>query len=68
MKILHEKYCQKTGKNPKTTAEVEGFKDDLHMAASQNRELQPHVGKVQDILNPRKVLQLFRRIPDSVKG
>ena len=37
------------------------------MAAEMNKELQPHVNRAQDVLNPHKVLQLFRRIPDSVR-
>ena len=65
MKILHEKYRSGTSRN-KTAPEVEEFKEDLQMAAEMNKELQPYVGKAQEMLNPRKVLQLFRRIPDSV--
>lgn len=66
MKIVHEKCRPVTGKG-RTAPEVEAFKESLQMAAEMNKELQPHLSRAQEILNPRKVLQLFRRIPDSVR-
>ena len=42
------------------------FQDLLIEAAQENKDMLPHLGKAQEILNPLRVLYLFKSIPDEV--
>ena len=65
LKILHEKYP--FGKSQKKrTFESREFHDMILEAVKDNKEMIPHVGKAQEILNPLRVLYLFKSIPDEV--
>lgn len=67
LKILHEKYPSARGKQ-KSTMESREFQSLLTEAAQGNKEMLPHLGKAQEILNPLRVLYLFKCIPDEVRG
>ena len=43
------------------------FHDLLVEAAQENKDMLPHLGKAQEILNPLRVLYLFKSIPDEVR-
>ena len=67
LKILHEKYP--VGKSQKKqTLESREFHDAILEAVKDNKEVLPHVSKAQEILNPLRVLYLFKSIPDEVGG
>ena len=65
LKILHEKYPSAKNKR-KQTLESREFQDLLAEAAQENKDMIPHLGKAQEILNPLRVLYLFKSIPDEV--
>lgn len=61
LKVIHEKFRQK-----KTEDEQLEFRKTFVTAVSMGSgELAPHLGKAQEDLNPLRVLDLFRRIPDE---
>ena len=63
LKIVHEKYKQqKRNQNQVVTDFLNSFDD----AIEHNKELEPLLGKAQEMLNPLVVLNLFRRIPEAV--
>lgn len=66
LKILHEKYRPATGvAKQRVIQEVQEFRFSLTEAAEANAEIEPHIGKAQEILNPLRVLTLFRNILDE---
>ena len=65
LKILHEKYPSARNKQ-KQTLESREFHDLLLEATQENKDMLPHLGKAQEILNPLRVLYLFKTIPDEV--
>lgn len=67
LKIIHEKYRPVTARQ-KASQEVRDFQRMIQEVAEENKELLPFVNKAQETLNPLKVLQLFVRIPDEVRG
>ena len=65
LKILHEKYPTARNKK-KQTVESREFQDLITEVAQDNKDMLPHIGKAQEILNPLRVLYLFKSIPDEV--
>lgn len=59
LKIMHDKYA-------KDVSIKEDFQEEFQEPAKHNRELKTHLNKVQDDLNPIRILGLFERIPDEV--
>ena len=66
LKIIHVKYKEPTSSKQKIPQEVREFKETLLTAAEENKDLAPHIGKAQEILNPLRVLYLFRSIATEV--
>ncbi len=62
---MHEKYHLGTTKK-KAPLEVREFKEVLQGVSEENKDLQPYIGRAQEMLNPLVVLKLFKRIPDEV--
>ena len=65
LKILHEKYPTSRGKQ-RQSQESREFHELIVGAAQGNKDLLPHIGKAQEILNPLRVLYLFKSIADEV--
>lgn len=64
LKIIHDKFRAK-----KTADELEKFKESFASAVEAQKELGMYINKaVHEDLNPLKVLDLFRRISDEVRG
>ena len=62
LKIIHDKFRAK-----KTADEMEKWKKTFSSAVEAQKELAMYISKaVHEDLNPLKVLDLFRRIPDEV--
>lgn len=68
LKIVHVKYKDPTSTRQKAPLEVREFWETMTMVAEDNKDLAPHIGKAQEILNPLRVLHLFRSIPTEVGG
>ena len=66
LKILHEKYRLGSA-HQKPPPEVQEFLLCLQVVTESNREIAPHTSKAQEVLNPLRVLNLFRNIPTQVK-
>jgi DNA-directed RNA polymerase III subunit RPC1 len=64
LKVLHEKFKPPTSRR-QPSSETLAFKQSLEEVAEQNKELLPHIGKAQENLNPLRVLNLFKNIPDE---
>ena len=62
IKIVHEKY--KTTKKVIPPA-ISLFRASFKVALEHNKELEPLLSKAQEILNPLRVLTLFKDIPDE---
>ena len=67
LKILHEKFPQSKGRQ-KQSCESREFHETILEVAHGNKDMLPHIGKAQEILNPLRVLYLFKSIPDEVGG
>ena len=67
LKILHEKYAAGTVKSG-PPPETKEFRFLLQEVAETTKEIQPYMNKAQENLNPLRVLNLFRNIPDVVRG
>lgn len=65
LKILHEKYPSGRGRQ-RQTLESREFYELIQEAVQDSKEMLPHIGKAQEILNPLRVLYLFKSIPDEV--
>ena len=55
LKIVHEKYS-------KNTVLLESFKGEFVEAMKHNDQLKGNLNKLQDDLNPKRVLELFKMI------
>ena len=62
LKILHDKY--KAGK--KNEVIVKEYVESFSVANEFNKELEPLIGKSHEILNPLRVYNLFKNIPEEV--
>lgn len=60
LKIMHDKYA-------KDISIKEDFQAEFGEASKHNKELKAHLNKVQDDLNPIRILGLFERILDEVR-
>jgi DNA-directed RNA polymerase III subunit RPC1 len=60
LKIMHDKYA-------KDISIKEDFQVEFGEASKHNKELKAHLNKVQDDLNPIRILGLFERILDEVR-
>ena len=67
LKIIHVKYKETTTKQ-KPPLEVTEFRETLIGVSEDNKDLLPHINKAQEILNPLRVLYLFKSIPPEVRG
>ena len=67
LKIIHVKYKESTTKQ-KPPLEVREFRETLVGVAEDNKDLLPHISKAQEILNPLRVLYLFKSVPPEVRG
>jgi DNA-directed RNA polymerase III subunit RPC1 len=63
LKILHDKF--KSGK--KNESVIEEYVQSFSTAKECNKEIEPLINKSHEILNPLRVLNLFKDIPDEVK-
>lgn len=71
MRIGHEKF---RGRNAKIVADeaegiemrgtYQGWRESFAEAINETKELEAHIDKAVEDLNPLKVLALFRKIPD----
>lgn len=61
LKIMHDKY--KSGK--KNDAIIKEYVESFNTAKQFNKELDYLIGKSHEILNPLRVLSLFKNIPES---
>jgi DNA-directed RNA polymerase III subunit RPC1 len=62
LKLVHEKYKSKAKETEELREEFhKGFDEALHY----NNDLRPYISKAQEDLNPLRVLELFREIPES---
>ncbi|KAJ3336300.1 hypothetical protein HDU93_003104, partial [Gonapodya sp. JEL0774] len=62
LKITHERY-KSTRKALQPM--IESFRSTFSTATSLQPDLKPHLAKAQEDMNPKRVLDLFRRIPDQ---
>ena len=64
MKIVHDKFRSK-----KTLKEKEEFRRtfDSALRLGGGQDVNPHLNKAMDDLNPLRVLDLFRKISDEVR-
>lgn len=62
LKILHDKF--KVVK--KNEAIVKEFVESFYIAKEYNKEIEPLINKSHEILNPLRVLYLFKNIPEEV--
>ncbi|RKP18443.1 beta and beta-prime subunits of DNA dependent RNA-polymerase [Rozella allomycis CSF55] len=60
LRFIHDKY-----KNKKASEEKEIFHEQFETAGQDTPELKNHLNKAMEDLNPLKVLELFKRIPDQ---
>lgn len=42
------------------------FRESLLAVSEENKELKPHISKAQELLNPLRVLYLFKSVPTQV--
>ena len=66
LKIIHVKYKDPTSSRQKSPLEVREFRETMATVAEDNRELALHIGKAQEILNPLRVLYIFKSIASEV--
>jgi len=64
LKIVHEKFRFAPSKQ-RVSQELQEFRQTLQEFAEDNRDLQPHITKAQEVLNPLRVLSLFQSIPSE---
>ncbi|XP_064391551.1 DNA-directed RNA polymerase III subunit RPC1-like isoform X2 [Halichondria panicea] len=62
LKIIHVKYKDPTSARQKSPLEVREFRETMATVAEDNKELALHIGKAQEILNPLRVLYIFKSI------
>lgn len=63
LKILHDKYKMASKKNETI---IEDYLQSFALAKDCNKELEPLISKSHEILNPLRVLNLFKSIPEEV--
>lgn len=63
LKILHDKF--KSGK--KNEPIIKEFVESFSTAKEYNKEIEPLISKSHEILNPLRVLNLFKNIPEEVR-
>lgn len=61
LKILHDKY--KAGR--KNESVIKDYVDSFTMAKECNKDIEPLIARSHEILNPLRVLALFKNIPDD---
>ncbi len=66
LKIIHVKYKDPTSARQKSPLEVREFRETMATVAEDNKELALHIGKAQEILNPLRVLYIFKSITSEV--
>jgi DNA-directed RNA polymerase III subunit RPC1 len=62
LKMMHDKF--KTGK--KNDAIIKEHVESFSLAKEFNKDIEPLINKSHEILNPLRVLELFRSIPEDV--
>jgi len=65
LKIIHVKYKDPTTK-AKPSPELMEFREIMQEVATVHKDIAPFVGKAQEILNPLRVLYLFRSTTPEV--
>lgn len=62
MKIQHDKFKSAAKKNE---AIIKEYVESFSISKECNKDIEPLINKSHEILNPLRVLQLFRNIPDE---
>jgi DNA-directed RNA polymerase III subunit RPC1 len=63
LKIQHDKFKV----NKKNEVLLKDYVESFSTAKEYNKDLEPLISKSHDILNPLKVLDLFKAIPEEVR-
>lgn len=62
LKIMHDKFKQGKKNEPIIKEYVESFSS----AKEYNKDIEPLISKSHEILNPLRVLNIFKNIPEEV--
>ncbi len=67
LKIIHIKYKVTTSVRQRPPLAVREFRETMATVSEDNKELAAHIDKAQEMLNPLRVLYLFRSISAEVE-